>query len=112
MRQPIEIEDIESLRLGQGIDDVELREEVRGLRIGDLVRLTLLAGEGVPVSETIVVRITYARDRSFRGELTKRPTSSRFAGLRAGSSLAFAAVHIHSIPRKGGAPRDAEDLRG
>lgn len=102
MRHPIEIEDIESLRLREGIDDVELREEVRGLRIGDLVRLTLLAGEEVQTSETVVVRLTYVRDRSFRGELANRPTSSRFARLRAGSSVAFAAVHIHSIPRQGG----------
>ncbi len=101
MRPAIEIENIESLRLQQGIDDVELREAVRRLRSGDLVRLTLLAAAGLPASETVVVRITRVRKRAFRGELVKPPTSSCFAGLRAGFAVAFAAVHVHSIPRPG-----------
>src|SRR5258708_6931518 len=40
MRHHIELENIEDMRREAGIDDVELREEIRGLRVGDSVRLT------------------------------------------------------------------------
>src|SRR5437764_1036180 len=44
MRHRVKIEDIEEMRQRQGIDDAELREAIRGLEVGDLVRLTLLTG--------------------------------------------------------------------
>src|SRR5436309_2910036 len=48
MRNSVEIENIEAMRLLEGIDDVELREGIRGLAVGDLVKLTLLAGGRPP----------------------------------------------------------------
>ena len=44
MRNLVEIENIEEMRLREGIDDVELRENIRSLKIGDVVRLTVLTG--------------------------------------------------------------------
>ena len=41
MRHTIVIENIEEMRRREGIDDVELREAIRGLRVGDFVRLRL-----------------------------------------------------------------------
>jgi hypothetical protein len=99
MRQLVEIENIEALRRRQGIEDVELREEIRGLRAGDCVRLTLLSGPGSATGETLLVRITRIRGSTFRGELARRPTSSGLSRLRVGAPLAFAADHIHSIPK-------------
>src|SRR5439155_13109464 len=42
MGKRVEIENIEERRREVGIDDVVLREDIRGLAIGDLVKLTLL----------------------------------------------------------------------
>ena len=44
MRNPVEIENIEEMRRREGIDDVELRSEIRDLQVGDSVRLTLMTG--------------------------------------------------------------------
>jgi hypothetical protein len=99
MKNRIEIENIEELRRLEGIDDVELREEIHGLAIGDRVKLTLLPGPGSPVSETVLVRITSIRGAAFRGKLVSRPASAGLAHLRAGWPLAFTAAHIHSIPK-------------
>ena len=97
MRQQFEIEDIEGLRRGQGINDSELRQQVRGLRAGDVVLLTLLAGTAAPGGEMVPVRITRVRGSAFRGALVRKPASSPLAGLRAGSPVVFAASHIHSL---------------
>ena len=37
MQKTVEIENIEEMRRREGIEDVELREEIRGLRVGDFV---------------------------------------------------------------------------
>jgi hypothetical protein len=103
MRSPVEIEDIEEMRRREGIDDVELREGIRGLRVGDAVRLTLRAG-AASAGETLLVRITRIRGRAFQGRLAARPASARLASLRAGSLLDFTAAHIHSLPRAARAP--------
>jgi hypothetical protein len=98
MRIPVEIENIDELRRREGIDDAVLREEIRGLAIGDFVRLTLLTG---PRSfETLAVRITRIRGSVFRGKLASRPASSGLAGLRAGASVVFTTAHIHSIAKR------------
>ena len=98
MRNIIVVEDIESMRLRQGIDDAELREAIRSLRVGDLVKLTFLAG---PHSfETLLVRITRIRGPAFRGKLANRPSFAGLSRLRVGSPVAFTAAHIHSLPRK------------
>jgi hypothetical protein len=44
MRHTVAIEDIEEMRRQEGIDDVELRKAIRGLHVGDSVKLTFLAG--------------------------------------------------------------------
>jgi hypothetical protein len=99
MRNPVEIEDIEDLRRRQGIEDVELWEEIRGLAVGALVKLTLLTGPTLSSGETLRVRITRIRGGAFRGKLAESPTCPGLANLRTGSPLAFTTAHIHSIPK-------------
>jgi hypothetical protein len=96
MNKAVEIEDIEALRQQVGIDDVELREAVRGLRPGDVVRLTLMTAAA---RETVRVRITGARGPEFLGRLADGPTSPGLAALRAGARLTFRAAHIHSVAK-------------
>jgi hypothetical protein len=100
MRNPIEIENIEEVRRRAGIEDVELREEIRKLEIGDLVKLTLLTGTKSSAGETLLVRITSIRGAAFRGKLIARPTSTDLAKLRVGSPVAFTVAHIHSLVRE------------
>jgi hypothetical protein len=100
MRNPVEIENIEEMRRREGIEDVELQEEIRGLAIGDFVKLTFMAGTTSIVRETLLVRITRIRGPSFRGKLDTRPASPSLAHLRVGSPVAFTTAHIHSLPRK------------
>ncbi len=97
MRHLVEIENIEEMRLREGIDDVELREKIRGLKIGDFVRLTVLTGATSPAGETLLVKITSIRRDAFRGELAERPASARRSKLRLGSPVAFTTAHIHSL---------------
>lgn len=91
----MEIQDIEHMRQLAGIDDVELGEQIRQLRVGDLVRLTFLAGAGK--FETLPVRITTVRRGNFSGELTASASSAQLAALRRGSAVAFTRAHIHSV---------------
>jgi hypothetical protein len=95
MTHLIEIEDIDTMRRREGINDVALREEIRELRVGDFVKLTLLSG--TMSSETVAVRITSIKGSAFRGKLAGSPTSAGFSTLRAGSALAFTTAHIHSL---------------
>ncbi len=100
MRNPVEIENIEELRRREGIDDVELRKEIRGLKVGDFVKLTLLSGTtGASSFETLLVRITSIRGSAFRGKLASRPTSTGLSKLRVGSPLAFTTAHIYSLSK-------------
>jgi hypothetical protein len=98
MRARVEIEDIEQRRVRAGIDDVELRSEIRGLHVGDVVKLTFLAG--TTTFETLSVRITSISGLAFRGKLAESPAASALSKLRVGSPVAFAAAHIHSILRR------------
>ena len=100
MRNLIEIENIDEMRRRAGIDDVELREDIRALRVGDSVRLTFLAVTKPLASETLSVRITSIRGNSFRGKLADRPASSGLSGLRIGTSVTFTRDHIHSVPKE------------
>ncbi len=102
MRNVVEIEDIEQRRLRAGIDDVELRSEIRGLHVGDVVKLTFLTG--ATTFETLSVRITRISGPAFRGKLADSPATSALSQLRAGSPVAFAAVHIHSVVKRRPAP--------
>lgn len=98
MQKPIEIENIQAMRLQEGIDDVELRKEIRELKAGDFVKLTILTG---PTSfETVMVRITSIRGSAFRGKLVKRPASTGLSRLRVGYPVAFTTAHIHSLPKE------------
>jgi hypothetical protein len=103
MRNRVDIEDIEQKRLRAGIDDVELRLEIRGLRVGDLVKLTFLTG--ATSSETLSVRITSITGSAFRGKLADSPVSLALSPLRAGSPVRFTAGHIHSLAGRRPAPR-------
>ena len=94
MRRRVEIQNIEDMRRREGIEDVELREQIRGLRVGAFVRITLVAGAA---GETVLVRITSIRGDSFRGRLASSPTSAGLSGLRVGLALAFTGSHIHSL---------------
>jgi hypothetical protein len=97
MRIAVEIEDIEQRRLQAGIDDVELRSEIRRLRVGDVVYVTFLTGP--TAFEMLPVRVTSIRGAAFRGKLADSPGSPALSRLRAGSPLAFTAAHIHSLLR-------------
>ena len=96
MGHVILIEDIAGMRRREGIDDADLRADIRGLAVGDLVRLTLRAGPS-PAGETLVVRITEIGPGGFRGALAGRPASKHLAALGVGFAVAFTADHIHSL---------------
>jgi hypothetical protein len=100
MRPAVVIENIEEMRRREGIDDVELREAIRALRVGDLVRLTLLTGTGPVAAEKRLVRITRIRGDDFRGKLADRPASPRGSNLRCGWPVVFTRHHIHSLPKR------------
>ena len=110
MSDVVEIQDIEQMRQQEGIDDVELRGEVRQLRAGDYVRLTFLAGPRQ--CETLAVRITSIRGKTFRGKLTSGPSSASLPGLHAGLLVVFGQTHIHSVmKRQAKKPEPAARLR-
>jgi hypothetical protein len=97
-RRTVAIEDIEELRRRAGIDDVELREAIRRLCVGDRVRLTLLSSPKAGAGQTLWFRITRVRGSRFRGRLAEGHST---AGLRPGDLLSFTAAHIHSVSQKG-----------
>jgi hypothetical protein len=92
------IEDIAAMRCREGIEDADLLEDIRGLGVGDLVRVTLRAGDQSP-AETVDVRITDISGAVYHGTLAGAPASKGLAGLRVGLPLAFTAAHIHSLPK-------------
>jgi len=98
MTNLVVIEDIEEMRRREGIDDVELRDEIRGLGVGDYVLLTFLFG--TKAFETLPVRITSIRGPVFRGKLTRGPALTSLSPLTAGSVVAFGVIHIHSVPKQ------------
>jgi len=99
MWDPRLIEDIDAMRRREGIDDVELREDVGALAVGDFVRLTLLPRDRSFAGETLSVRITGIHGSTFQGKLADPPASKGLAELRVGTPLVFSAAHIHSIPK-------------
>lgn len=98
----IEIENIDELRLREGIDDVELHEDISRLRVGDHVRLTFLSGANL--RETLSVRITRIEDGQFRGRVIDRSARPKLLGLRADALVRFSAGQIHSIAAPPPAP--------
>jgi hypothetical protein len=103
MGQGVLIEDIAGRRRREGIDDADLRVAIRGLAVGDLVRLTLRAEQST-AGETVVVRITEVgvpvcgSPDGFRGALAGRPATNALTALGAGFTLGFTGDHIHSLP--------------
>ena len=101
MLNSVEIENVDMVRPRHGLDDAKFREDVRGLRVGDLVKLTLLSTSASFGGETLLVRITRVQDdAAFSGRLASSPTAACLAGVRLGATLAFTAAHIQSIPKK------------
>jgi hypothetical protein len=99
MRQTVEIEDIEEMRRREGIEDVVLRKEIRGLRVRDVVKLTLMNRAISSAGETLRVRITSIKGDEFRGKLVSDATLSGLTDLRIGCSVAFTSAHIHSLSK-------------
>jgi len=100
MRNLIVVEDIEEMRRRQGIEDIELQEEIRGLKLGDFVKLTFLTRVASYAGETLPVRITRIQGSLFSGELAARPTFNGLSKLRVGSPVRFTSAHIHSVPKR------------
>ena len=111
MAEPITIENIDEMRRQEGIDDVELHEEIRRLRVGDHVRLTFLGGANL--RETLPIRITRIEAGRFRGRLMGRPVHPELLGLRPDALVSFTAGQIHSIarPQSSSAPKKARQRR-
>ncbi len=105
MDKPVEIENIEQMRFQEGIDDIELRTEVRGLKAGDFVRLTFFAVAKPLARETLLVRITSIRGNAFRGKLAARPTCAGLSDLRVGAPIVFTPAHIHSVTKGQATPK-------
>jgi hypothetical protein len=97
MQNSIAIENIEELRRQEGIDDVELRMEIRALKVGDFVRLTFLPD--TKSFELVLVRITSIRGCTFRGKLVKRPSAGRLRRLGTEELIFFTTDHIHSLAK-------------
>ena len=87
------------MRRRAGIDDVEPRDAIRTLSVGDHVKLTLLSDRSA-AGQTVAVRITYLRGNVFRGVLASRVTAAGLPKLRAGTLLNFGRQHIHSLAKR------------
>jgi len=101
MQISVLVQNIEQMRQREGIDDVELRREIRTMKIGDCVRLTLVSELKHAGSETVVVRITKIDGANFRGSLLSKPTTKGLNSLPADLSLDFKGEHIHSLEKNG-----------
>jgi hypothetical protein len=100
MRHRLEIENIQHLRWSQGIDDAELRSEIRGLRVGDCVKLTFQTATKSFAGQTLLVRITSISGCAFRGKLAESPAFVGLSKLRVGSAVRFLPAHIHSVLKR------------
>lgn len=105
MHRAVEIENIEEMRRRQGIDDVELHEEIARLRAGDQVRLTFVAAGAAGRSETVLVRITSIKRAVYRGRLLATPLALGPTAPREGQLVLFHREHIHSVARPRAARR-------
>lgn len=110
MRVSIEIENIDELRRCNGIDDIELHEDISRLRVGDHVLLTFLSG--THLRTTLPVRITRIRARQFRGRLAAPIARPEWLGVRPNTLVTFTAGQIHSIARQRPEPARGKNKRG
>jgi hypothetical protein len=97
MRGRVRIENIEELRVHEGIEDEELRKAIKRLRVGDFVKVTLLPTGSSCAGETLLVRLTKIDGDRFVGKLHEEPTLAGLSLVHVGSSLAFQTGHIHSV---------------
>jgi hypothetical protein len=98
MRARVELENIEAMRIEAGIHDIGLREDVCGLRAGDVVKLSARARNRPPPGEPLLVRVTSVAGGVLRGRLTHAASASQLA---AGALLTFAPAHVHSVVSRG-----------
>jgi hypothetical protein len=89
----LEIEDIEEMRRREGIDDVELRAEIRCLTVGAIVKLTFVTE--LRAFKTVPVRITQIRGMRFRGKLLQPALT-----LPRGKMVVFTFAHVHSVVKR------------
>jgi hypothetical protein len=101
MHPGIVIENIQELRRREGVEDVELADQIRALAAGDIVKLTFLADGRTFPGEVLSIRITSIKGSKFRGKLLDSPASAGLADLRAGAPVTFTAANIHSVARHG-----------
>ena len=101
MERTITIENIEEMRRREGVEDLELGQQIRELAAGDVVRLTFLGEPRAFPGEVLPVRITSIKDGAFRGKLLNKPTTAALAELRAGAPVTFTAANIHSVAKHG-----------
>lgn len=106
----IDIENIDELRQREGIDDVELHEDISRLQVGDRVLLTFLSGTSLRA--TLPVRITRIRAGQFRGRLIGTIRRPELLGLRPNILVTFTAAQIHSIARPQPAPARGKRKQG
>jgi hypothetical protein len=99
MPPALEIENIEALRRHEGIEDTELHEQVRHLRVGSCVKLTLVAVDRPGSGGPILVRITSIKGEAFRGRVVCAAGAVRLPASVLGSLVAFTEDHIHSVPK-------------
>jgi hypothetical protein len=104
MESPVVLENIEAMRLQEGIVDHVLRKGIKGLGVGDFVKLTFLFSADATTGETLSVRITEIKRGAFRGELSERPVSVALSKIDVGESVPFTSAHIHSLTKA--RPRD------
>ncbi len=100
MRSRVEIENIEEMRRQEGIEDTELWKAIYTLRVGDFVRVTLVADTVPAARETLRVRITSIAPGALRGRLADQPAAGSLAKHRRGALLNFSPNHIHSITER------------
>jgi hypothetical protein len=101
MHPGIAIENIEEMRRREGVEDLELADQIRALAVGDTVKLTFLQGGRTFPGEVLSVRITSIKGSKFRGKLVDRPAAAGLAELHAGAAVTFTAANIHSVARHG-----------
>jgi hypothetical protein len=91
------IQDIESMRRDEGIEDPELQDQIAHLKRGDFVKITLVAAGSAVGGETVRVRITAIRNGVYRGLLASQPSSPSLSEVHVGDPVVFRHSHIHSL---------------
>jgi hypothetical protein len=82
-----------------GSNDSEVREAVRGLRVGDFVNLTLLTSTNPAARQPRLARLTRIGGPHSRGRLVDRRGPPGPPGPLTELRLAFTAVPTHPLPK-------------